>query len=121
MKWLSSITTLFVQNVLNLDVSTRLGGSIQFFIYDTIKIFILLGVLIFFISYIQSYLPPKRTKKILSQFKGISRAVISALLGTVTPFCSYSSIPISIGFSNTGLPLGMTFSVLISSPMVDCL
>ena len=119
MKWLSHLITLFVQNVLNLDVSTRLGGSIQFFIYDTIKIFILLGVLIFFISYIQSYFPPEKTKNILSKFKGISGAIISALLGTVTPFCSCSSIPIFIGFSNAGLPLGVTFSFLISSPMVD--
>ena len=119
MKWLSNLITLFVQNILNLDVSTRLGGSIQFFIYDTIKIFILLGVLIFFISYIQSYFPPEKTKNILSKFKGISGAIISALLGTVTPFCSCSSIPIFIGFSNAGLPLGVTFSFLISSPMVD--
>lgn len=119
MKWLSDLITLFVENVLNLDVASRLGGSIQFFIYDTIKIFILLGVLIFFISYIQSYFPPERTKKILSKFKGITGATISALLGTVTPFCSCSSIPIFIGFSNAGLPLGVTFSFLISSPMVD--
>lgn len=119
MKWLSDLITLFVENVLNLDVASRMGGSIQFFIYDTIKIFILLGVLIFFISYIQSYFPPERTKRILTKFKGISGATISALLGTVTPFCSCSSIPIFIGFSNAGLPLGITFSFLISSPMVD--
>ncbi|MBS5953507.1 MAG: permease [Paraclostridium bifermentans] len=119
MKWLSDLITLFVENVLNLDVASRMGGSIQFFIYDTIKIFILLGVLIFFISYIQSYFPPERTKRILTKFKGISGATISALLGTVTPFCSCSSIPIFIGFSNAGLPLGVTFSFLISSPMVD--
>ncbi|MGL5752747.1 MAG: permease [Paraclostridium sp.] len=119
MKWLSDLTTLLVENVFNLDVTSRLGGSIQFFIYDTIKIFILLGVLIFMISYIQSYFPPERTKKILTKFKGISGATISALLGTVTPFCSCSSIPIFIGFSNAGLPLGVTFSFLISSPMVD--
>ncbi|HGM1460810.1 TPA: permease [Clostridioides difficile] len=119
MKWLSDLITLFVENVLSLDISSRLGGSIQFFIYDTIKIFILLGVLIFFISYIQSYFPPERSKKILTRFKGISGATVSALLGTVTPFCSCSSIPIFIGFSNAGLPLGVTFSFLISSPMVD--
>lgn len=119
MKWLSNLVTSFVQNILNLDVSTRIGGSIQFFIYDTIKIFILLSVLIFFISYIQSYFPPERTKKILTKFKGLSGATISALLGTVTPFCSCSSIPIFIGFSKAGLPLGITFSFLISSPMVD--
>ncbi|MGL5348586.1 MAG: permease [Peptostreptococcaceae bacterium] len=119
MKWLSDLTTLLVENIFNLDVASRLGGSIQFFIYDTIKIFILLGVLIFFISYVQSYFPPERTKKILTKFKGITGSTISALLGTVTPFCSCSSIPIFIGFSNAGLPLGVTFSFLISSPMVD--
>lgn len=119
MKWLSNLITLFVENVLNLDVSSRIGGSIQFFIYDTIKIFILLSVLIFFISYIQSYFPPEKTKRILTKFKGITGATVSALLGTVTPFCSCSSIPIFIGFSNAGLPLGVTFSFLISSPMVD--
>lgn len=119
MKWLSDLITLFVENLLGLDVASRLGGSIQFFIYDTIKIFLLLSVLIFFISYIQSYFPPERTKKILTKFKGISGATVSALLGTVTPFCSCSSIPIFIGFSNAGLPLGVTFSFLISSPMVD--
>lgn len=119
MEWLSDLITLFVENILNLDVTSRLGGSIQFFIYDTIKIFILLAVLIFFISYIQSYFPPEKTKKILTKFKGITGATVSALLGTVTPFCSCSSIPIFIGFSNAGLPLGVTFSFLISSPMVD--
>lgn len=119
MKWLSDLITIFVENVLKLDVSSRIGGSVQFFIYDTIKIFILLAVLIFLISYIQSYFPPEKTKRILTKFKGISGAVISALLGTVTPFCSCSSIPIFIGFTNAGLPLGITFSFLISSPMVD--
>lgn len=119
MKWLSNLITIFVENILKLDVSSRIGGSIQFFIYDTIKIFILLTVLIFFISYIQSYFPPEKTKRILTKFKGISGSTISALLGTVTPFCSCSSIPIFIGFSNAGLPLGVTFSFLISSPMVD--
>lgn len=119
MKWLSDLITLFVENILNLDISSKIGGSIQFFIYDTIKIFILLAVLIFFISYIQSYFPPEKTKKILTRFKGITGATISALLGTVTPFCSCSSIPIFIGFTKAGLPLGITFSFLISSPMVD--
>ncbi|WP_195251426.1 permease [Romboutsia sp. 1001713B170207_170306_H8] len=119
MKWLSDLINLFVENVLNLNVSSRIGGSVQFFIYDTIKIFILLAVLIFFISYIQSYFPPEKTKKILTKFKGVTGATISALLGTVTPFCSCSSIPIFIGFTKAGLPLGITFSFLISSPMVD--
>lgn len=119
MNWLSDLITLLVENVFKLDVTTRVGGSVHFFLYDTIKIFILLGVLIFFISYVQSYFPPERTKKILTRFKGISGSIVSALLGTVTPFCSCSSIPIFIGFSNAGLPLGVTFSFLISSPMVD--
>ncbi len=97
----------------------RLGGSVQFFIYDTIKIMLLLGVLILIISYIQSYFPPERTKKILGRFRGIGANMIAALLGTVTPFCSCSSIPLFIGFTSAGLPLGVTFSFLISSPMVD--
>lgn len=97
----------------------RLGGSIQFFLYDVVKITILLCLLIFMISYIQSYFPPERSKKILGKFDGIGANVISALLGTVTPFCSCSSIPLFIGFTSAGLPLGVTFSFLISSPMVD--
>lgn len=119
MQWLSDLITLLVENILGLDITSRIGGSLHFFLYDTIKIFLLLGLLIFFISYIQSYFPPERTKKILTRFKGATGATISALLGTVTPFCSCSSIPIFIGFSNAGLPLGVTFSFLISSPMVD--
>lgn len=119
MKWLSDLVTLFVENVLNLDVTSKVGGSIQFFIYDTTKIFILLSVLIFGISYIQSYFPPNKTKKMLTSFKGIWGNTISALLGTVTPFWSCSSIPIFIGFTNAGLHLGITFSFLISSPLVD--
>ncbi len=102
-----------------LDISGRVGGSIQFFIYDTIKIMLLLGFLILIISYIQSYFPPERTKKILGRFKGIWANIIAALLGTVTPFCSCSSIPLFIGFTSAGLTLGVTFSFLISSPMVD--
>lgn len=119
MEWLSNLITLFVEKVLGLDVSARVGGSVQFFLYDTVKIFILLSVLIFLISYIQSYFPPERTKKILSRFKGLIGNTIGALLGTITPFCSCSSIPIFIGFTNAGLPLGITFSFLISSPLVD--
>lgn len=119
MEWLSNLITLFVEKVLKLDVSSRVGGSVQFFLYDTVKIFILLSVLIFLISYIQSYFPPERTKKILSRFKGLIGSTIGALLGTITPFCSCSSIPIFIGFTNAGLPLGITFSFLISSPLVD--
>ena len=102
-----------------LDTSGRIGGSVQFFIYDTLKITILLCFLIFLISYIQSYFPPERSKKILGRFHGIWANIISALLGTVTPFCSCSSIPLFIGFTSAGLPLGVTFSFLISSPMVD--
>ena len=118
MKWLSRL----IGNALRLagiDTGGRLGGSIHFFIYDIIKIMMLLGVLIFVISYIQSYFPPERTKKILGRFKGIWANILAALLGTVTPFCSCSSIPLFIGFTSAGLPLGVTFSFLISSPMVD--
>ncbi len=119
MEWLRSLITLLVQNVFGLDVKSKLGGSIHFFIYDVIKIFILLSVLIFLISYIQSYFPPERTKKILGGFNGITANILGALLGTVTPFCSCSSIPLFIGFTNAGLPIGVTFSFLISSPLVD--
>ena len=104
---------------LGLDPSSKIGGSIQFFLYDTIKIMVLLGVLILIISYIQSYFPPERTKHILGRFRGIGANCVAALLGTVTPFCSCSSIPLFIGFTSAGLPLGVTFSFLISSPMVD--
>ncbi len=106
-------------NSLGLDVTGRMGGSIHFFIYDVIKITILLCTLIFLISYIQSYFPPERSRKILGRFRGLGARCISALLGTITPFCSCSSIPLFIGFTTAGLPLGVTFSFLISSPMVD--
>ncbi len=102
-----------------LDVTGRAGGSISFFIYDVIKITVLLFVLIFIISYIQSYFPPERSRRIMSRFNGLWARIIAALLGTVTPFCSCSSIPIFMGFTQAGLPLGITFSFLISSPMVD--
>lgn len=118
MKWLNQLIGNLLE-ACGLSTETRLGGSVQFFIYDTIKIMLLLGVLILIISYIQSYFPPERTKKILGRFRGIGANMIAALLGTVTPFCSCSSIPIFIGFTNAGLPLGVTFSFLISSPMVD--
>lgn len=119
MTWLSDLIRLLVEKVFKLSVNERVGGSIHFFIYDTIKIFILLSVLIFIISYIQSYFPPERTKKLLGNMKGIKGNILGALLGTVTPFCSCSSIPIFIGFNSAGLPLGITFSFLISSPLVD--
>jgi uncharacterized protein len=119
MEWLNDLITRLVTDVFKLDVGGRLGGSIQFFIYDVIKIFILLSVLIFFISYIQSYFPPERTRKILGRFSGIWANTIGALLGTITPFCSCSSIPLFIGFTSAGLPIGVTFSFLISSPLVD--
>ena len=118
MSWLNRLIGALL-NACGLDTSERIGGSIQFFIYDTIKIFVLLGFLIFVISYIQSYFPPERTKKTLGRFHGIGANIIGALLGTVTPFCSCSSIPLFIGFTSAGLPLGVTFSFLISSPMVD--
>ena len=118
MKWLNQLIGNLLE-ACGLSTETRLGGSVQFFIYDTIKIMLLLGVLILIISYIQSYFPPERTKKILGRFRGIGANMIAALLGTVTPFCSCSSIPIFIGFTSAGLQLGVTFSFLISSPMVD--
>ena len=118
MKWLSAL----IGNLLmafGFDITGKIGGSIRFFIYDVIKIVVLLCTLIFVISYIQSYFPPERTKKILGRFHGTLANIIAALLGTVTPFCSCSSIPLFIGFTSAGLPLGVTFSFLISSPMVD--
>ena len=118
MKWLNTLIGRGL-HALGLDTSSRWGGSVQFFLYDTIKITILLCLLIFLISYIQSFFPPERSKRILGRFHGIGANVIGALLGTVTPFCSCSSIPIFMGFTCAGLPLGVTFSFLISSPMVD--
>ena len=118
MKWLNVLIGNLL-NTLGLDTTEKIGGTIQFFIYDVIKIVVLLCTLIFVISYIQSYFPPERTKKILGRFHGITANIIAALLGTVTPFCSCSSIPLFIGFTSAGLPLGVTFSFLISSPMVD--
>lgn len=118
MKWLNEVIALLLSSI-GIDINSNIGASIQFFIYDVIKITVLLCVLIFIISYIQSYFPPERSKKILGQFHGIKANIISALLGTVTPFCSCSSIPLFIGFTSARLPLGVTFSFLISSPMVD--
>lgn len=118
MKWLNEVIGVGL-SALGMDVDSRIGGSVQFFLYDVIKITVLLCVLIFVISFIQSYFPPQRSKRILGRFRGIWANIISALLGTVTPFCSCSSIPLFIGFTKAGLPLGVTFSFLISSPMVD--
>lgn len=118
MKWLNALIGNAL-SALGLDINGRLGGSVQFFIYDVVKITILLVVLIFMISYIQSYFPPERSKRILGRFRGIWANILAALLGTVTPFCSCSSIPLFIGFTSAGLPVGVTFSFLISSPMVD--
>ena len=118
MQWLNRLMGNIVETM-GLDPTSRIGGSIQFFFYDVIKIMVLLGFLILMISYIQSYFPPERTKRILGRFHGIGANCIAALLGTVTPFCSCSSIPLFIGFTSAGLPLGVTFSLLISSPMVD--
>ncbi len=119
MEWLSDLIRNLVENGFNLDITTRLGGSIHFFIYDVIKIFILLGFLIFTISYVQSFFPPERTRAIIGKYKGFWANLFGALLGTITPFCSCSSIPLFIGFTSAGLPLGVTFSFLISSPLVD--
>ena len=118
MQWLNALIGKGL-SALGLDVTGIPGGSLQFFLYDVIKIFVLLSLLIFGISYIQSYFPPERTKKILGRFHGIGANILAALLGTVTPFCSCSSIPIFMGFTSAGLPIGVTFSFLISSPMVD--
>ena len=118
MGWLNKLIGALLSS-LGLDLSGRIGGSLQFFLYDLIKILVLLSVLIFIISYIQSHFPPERTKKILGRFRGIGANILSALLGTLTPFCSCSSIPLFIGFTNAGLPAGVTFSFLISSPLVD--
>ncbi len=119
MEWLSSLAKMLVENVFGLNTAVRLGGSIHFFIYDVIKIFILLSVLIFLISYVQSFFPPERTRKILGRYNGLTANTFGALFGTITPFCSCSSIPLFIGFTNAGLPIGVTFSFLISSPLVD--
>ena len=118
MKWLNTLIGNLL-NLLGLNTAGRIGGSVQFFLYDVVKITVLLCVLIFLISYIQSYFPPERSRKIMGRFRGIRANCIAALLGTVTPFCSCSSIPLFIGFTSAGLPLGVTFSFLISSPMVD--
>ena len=118
MRWLSRLIGQGL-TALGLDVSGRLGGSVLFFLYDTVKILVLLGVLIFLISYVQSFFPPERSRRILGRFHGLGANCVAALLGTVTPFCSCSSIPLFIGFTSAGLPLGVTFSFLISSPMVD--
>src|SRR5690554_1363524 len=118
MKWLNDLIGSAL-SAFGLNTSNRWIGSIQFFIYDVIKIVVLLCFLIFIISYIQSYFPPERSKKILGRYHGIGANSVAALLGTVTPFCSCSSIPLFIGFTSAGLPFGVTFSFLISSPMVD--
>ena len=118
MRWLSRLIAGLLASC-GLDPTGRVGGRVQFFLYDTIKIMVLLGVLILIISYIQSYFPPERSRRILGRFHGIGANILAALLGTVTPFCSCSSIPLFIGFTSAGLPLGVTFSFLISSPMVD--
>ena len=119
MQWLADLVTWLVRDGFGMDTAGRIGGSVHFFIYDVIKIFILLSVLIFGISYVQSYFPPERTRRILGQRQGLWANTVAALLGTITPFCSCSSIPLFIGFTSAGLPLAVTFSFLISSPLVD--
>lgn len=118
MKWLYELTGELLLKF-GVNISSRMGGSIHFFLYDVSKITVLLCLLIFVVSYVQSYFPPERSRKIMARFHGIGANCIAALLGTVTPFCSCSSIPLFIGFTSAGLPLGVTFSFLISSPMVD--
>ncbi len=119
MQWLSDLVTWALQDGFGMDMTSRVAGSAHFFIYDVIKIFILLSVLIFSISYVQSYFPPERTRRILGQRQGLGANTMAALLGTMTPFCSCSSIPLFIGFTSAGLPLSVTFAFLISSPLVD--
>lgn len=119
MEWLSWLVHLLVEDVFGLSMQTAIGASVHFFIYDVIKIFILLAVLIFTVSWVQSYFPPERTRKILGGMQGFKANLTGALMGTITPFCSCSSIPLFIGFTSSGLPLGVTFSFLISSPLVD--
>lgn len=119
MTWLNDLVGQLVEKVFGLPLDGRAGASVQFFIYDTIKIFVLLSTLIFVISYVQSFFPPERTRRILGRFSGVWANVLGALLGTITPFCSCSSIPLFIGFTSAGLPIGVTFSFLISSPLVD--
>ncbi|HCO18221.1 MAG TPA: hypothetical protein DIT39_01190 [Tissierellales bacterium] len=119
MEWLYDLIKRLVEDVFGLSMTTRFGNSLHFFIYDTIKIFLLLSFLIFGISYIQSFFPPERTRKIIGRFKGVTANLLAALLGTITPFCACSSIPLFIGFTSAGLPIGVTFSFLISSPLVD--
>ena len=117
--WLDELTTILVENIFGIEVKSALGGSIHFFIYDSIKIIILLSLMVFAISYIRSYFPPERTKKILEKFPGVTGNIMASLLGIVTPFCSCSSVPIFIGFVEAGIPLGVTFSFLITSPIVN--
>ncbi len=119
MTWLNDLVGKLVRDVFNLDLHSTLGGTLHFFIYDVIKIFILLAFLIFLVSYIQSFFPPEKTKQTLGKYRGLKGNLIGALLGTLTPFCSCSSIPIFIGFTSAGVPLGISFSFLISSPFVD--
>lgn len=119
MDWLAELVRILLEDALGMDMASRVGASLHFFIYDVIKIFILLGVLIFSISWVQSYFPPERTRRILGDMSGLRARLAAALLGTITPFCSCSSIPLFIGFTSAGLPLGVTFAFLISSPLVD--
>ncbi|MBM7853917.1 uncharacterized membrane protein YraQ (UPF0718 family) [Desulfohalotomaculum tongense] len=117
--WLDYLMRLLVTEVFGLSMDSRLGSSVHFFFYDTVKIIILLGIMIFAISYIRSYFPPERTKKILTRFGGVKGNIMASLLGIVTPFCSCSSVPLFIGFVEAGIPLGVTFSFLITSPIVN--
>lgn len=117
--WLDNLARMIVENLFKISMETHLGSSIHFFIYDTIKIIILLGIMIFFISYIRSYFPPEKTKKYIGKFKGITKNIMASLLGIVTPFCSCSSVPLFIGFVEAGIPLGVTFSFLITSPIIN--
>lgn len=119
MAWLNDLVGRILEKYFAMDLNSQLGGSVQFFIYDSIKILVLLFILVFIVAYIQSYFPPNRAKKILGRFSGLKGSLIAASLGVVTPFCSCSSVPIFIGFTRAGLPMSVTFSFLIASPLVD--
>ncbi|MCF0253324.1 MAG: permease [Duodenibacillus sp.] len=118
MRWLDELAGRAL-SALGVDTATALGGSLRFFLYDAVKITALLCALIFLVSYVQSYFPPEASRRTLGRFRGLAGMTAAALLGTVTPFCSCSSIPLFMGFTSAGLPLGVTFAFLISSPMVD--
>lgn len=117
--WLYDLIKILVEDVFGLQMGTMLGESVHFFFYDVIKIIILLSLMIFLVTYIRSYFPLEKTKGIIEKHGGVSAHIMASLLGIVTPFCSCSSIPLFIGFVEAGIPIGVTFSFLITSPIVN--